>query len=287
MNIIDAHLHFFPESLKFDQSAQQAGDQATIESLTATMAQNKIVLGIGMGTTPTVGELQNPLILTFVKDTWPPFFAQCLGVNADMITNVNKRDVLSAFENKIKEPRTVGIKIYAGYQHFYVSDPIYHPFYELAEHYDVPVVIHTGDTANSQGLLKYSHPLTIDEVAVNFPRTNFVMAHYGNPWIVDATEVIKKNPNVYADLSGLAEGNFSVGWFFKNYHTYADMLVGWLTYLSRYDKLMYGSDWPLVNMGTYIDLIKRIIPQEQHEAVFFENAKRIFKKINTLPVLNK
>jgi len=57
--------------------------------------------------------------------------------------------------------------------------------------------------------------------------------------------------------------------------------------LSRYDKLMYGSDWPLVNMGTYIELIKRIIPQEHHEAVFFKNAKRIFKKINALPVLNK
>jgi len=150
MNIIDAHLHFFPESLKFDQSAKQAGDQATIESLAAAMEKNKIVLGIGMGTTPTAGILQNPLILPFLKEKWPPFFAQCLGVNADMITNINKRDALSAFENKLQEPMTVGIKIYAGYQHFYVSDPVYHPFYELAEHYDVPVVIHTGDTANSQ-----------------------------------------------------------------------------------------------------------------------------------------
>ena len=59
----------------------------------------------------------------------------------------------------------------------------------------MPVVIHTGDTANPTALLKYSHPLTVDAVAVNFPRVQFVMAHYGNPFIVEATEVAKKNPN--------------------------------------------------------------------------------------------
>lgn len=286
MKIIDAHLHFFPVSAQFTESAQNAGHFATIEHLAETFKQNHIVLGIGMGTVgkENNSEISHPLLLAFDRKTRPQFLVHCLGVDTAAITKANLSASLQSFEEKLQWKESVGLKVYAGYQHFYVNDSVYHPFYELAEQYDVPVVIHTGDTANAQGKLKYSHPLTVDEVAVNFPRVNFVMAHYGNPWIVDATEVAKKNPNVYVDLSGLAEGKFAVDWFYHNYQGYMDVMKTWMTYLSRYDKLLYGSDWPLVHMDTYIELISRLIPTAYHEAVFFENAKRVFKKINALDV---
>lgn len=281
MKIIDAHLHFFPESEHFRQSAERAAHLATIEHLEESFRENHVVLGIGMG---TVGKEQNgtvshPLVLPFEGGAWPKTFVQCLGIDTAAVTRENSRLSLDAFAAKLSRQESVGLKVYAGYQHFFVNDPVYHPFYELAEQFDVPVVIHTGDTANAAGMLKYSHPLTVDEAAVNFPRVNFVMAHFGNPWIVDATEVAKKNPNVYIDLSGLAEGQFSVDWFCETYRGYIDHMRLWMAYLSRYDKLMYGSDWPLVNMETYISLIRRIVPEAHHEAVFFENARRVFKRI--------
>jgi len=279
MKIIDAHLHFFPESEAFTQSAKKAGHEASLTHLSSVMQANGIILGIGMGTVPAREFLQNPRELSFSTQDWPKNFVQCLGINATAITKENQQETMTAFEKALQRPECVGFKVYAGYEHFYVNDALYHPFYEMAEQYDVPVVIHTGDTANAEGLLKYSHPLTVDEAAVNFPRVKFVMAHYGNPWLVDATEVIKKNPNVYADLSGLVEGNFVPEWFLKTYHGYVEQIRTWLTYLSRYDKLMYGSDWPLVNIPSYIGLIRRLIPEEYHTAVFYENAKSLFKKI--------
>jgi len=36
-----------------------------------------------------------------------------------------------------------------------------------------------------------------------------VICHVGNPWIIDCMEVVYKNPNVYADISGLVPGEFS------------------------------------------------------------------------------
>lgn len=280
MKIIDAHLHFFPDAEHFRQTARAAGHEATLKHLRQALKDNGVVLGIGMGTTPVEEDCQNPLELPFTTDNWQEPFVQCLGIRAETITKENSKRVLSLFEASLQRPEVVGFKVYAGYQPFYVNDPLYWPFYEMAETYDVPVVIHTGDTANTAGRLKFSHPLTVDEAAVNFPRVNFVMAHYGNPWIVDATEVLAKNPNVYADLSGLAEGNFTAQSFIETNRAYLDMVKMWLTYLSRYDKLMYGSDWPLVNIGTYIELIKYLIPEEHHEAVFYQNAQRIFKKIH-------
>lgn len=78
------------------------------------------------------------------------------------------------------------------------------------------MVFHTGDTAGSRGKLKYAHPLTVDDPASDFPGTTFVMAHYGNPWIVDATEVAAKHENVFIDLSGLAVGRFEPEAFARN-----------------------------------------------------------------------
>lgn len=287
MKIIDAHLHFFPDSQQFRQKAESAGDQAGLAYLESRFRAHHIALGIGMG---TVGKERNertshPLTLPFAENQWPAFFAQCLGIDADAVTKENIKESIASFDLALARKESCGLKIYAGYQQYYVNDAVYHPFYELAEAHGVPVVIHTGDTANSAGLLKYSHPLTVDEAAVNFPRVNFVMAHYGNPWIVDATEVAKKNPNVYIDLSGLAEGRFETDWFCRTYSGYIEHIKTWMTYLSAYDKLLYGSDWPLVNMGTYIELIGRIIPEAHHEAVFYENAARVFQKINALDAL--
>lgn len=284
MKIIDAHMHFFQADERFAQIAQNAGHLATPAHLAEAFAANGVVLGIGMG---TVGkeenrEVANPLTLAFPDGDEPPFLAYCLGIDTAAVTPENREASLRAFEERLAKPRAVGLKVYAGYQPYFVNDPVYHPFYELAEAYGVPVVIHTGDTANSQGRLRYSHPLTVDEVAVNFPRVQFVMAHYGNPWIVDATEVAKKNPNVLIDLSGLAEGCFEPASFCEAYRGYLDMLRTWMTYLGAYDKLLYGSDWPLVNLANYIELIARVVPKAQHAAVFYENAVRVFPKIKPL-----
>ncbi len=68
-------------------------------------------------------------------------------------------------------------------------------------------MFHCGDTYSERGLLKYSHPLTLDEVAVMHQDVTFMMAHFGDPWVLDGAEVVYKNSNMYADLSGLIVGD--------------------------------------------------------------------------------
>ena len=53
------------------------------------------------------------------------------------------------------------------------------------------------------GKIKYAHPLTLDDAASEFPDVKFVMAHYGNPWIIDATQVARKE-NVFYRPFGYA-----------------------------------------------------------------------------------
>ena len=280
MKIIDAHLHFRCGD-GFDATAAASGHINTPEHLLGEMNRLGICAAIAMGTgRPESGGGEQPGLPDFPSGELGEKLYYCAGVNGDEAAGGEPAPtLLAAFERQFRDPHCVGIKIYLGYRKRYAADGYYRPFYELAGHYGLPVVFHTGDTAGGHGLIKYAHPLTIDEVAADFPETRFIMAHYGNPWIVDATEVAAKNDNVFIDLSGLAVGNFDPEWFVKHYHGYVEHLRSWMTYLSDYGKFLYGTDWPLTNLEAYGALMRRLIPEEHHAEVFFGNACRVFSRL--------
>ena len=124
--------------------------------------------------------------------------------------------------------------------------------------------------------VKYCHPLALDEVAADHKHTRFVMCHFGNPFLDSAAAVVGKNPNVSADLSGILDGRVDLDVYFREQAGYAGLLKTWITAISAWDKLMYGTDWPIVNLGEYIEFIKRLIPEEHWEKIFFDNANRIY-----------
>ena len=180
-------------------------------------------------------------------------------------------------EDGLKSRKYGCIKVYLGYAHFYAYDTRYEPVYRLAEKYDVPVVFHTGDTYSTKAKLKFADPLTIDEVAVDHPKVNFVIAHCGNPWIESAAEVAYKNPNVYIECSALLTGNLDQ-MPKEKVDTYVVRPIGWVFgYIEDPKKMMFGTDWPLVSIKPYVEAYKRAIPKEHWRAVFHDNAVRVFK----------
>ncbi|HYP15091.1 MAG TPA: amidohydrolase family protein [Bryobacteraceae bacterium] len=193
----------------------------------------------------------------------------CLGV-ADSVD-------LAAIESGLKAKQYGCVKIYLGYVYRYASDPAYTPIYHLAAKYDVPVVFHTGDTITQDGKVKYAHPLTIDEVAVDHRKTTFVLAHCGNPWTQDAAEVAYKNPNVYLECSALLLGDLS-RMAPDKVNKYVVEPISWVFgYLEDPRKLLFGSDWPASDLKSYLEAYKRAIPREHWQLVFHDNAARVFR----------
>jgi len=230
----------------------------------------EVVKSVCMGLTETTpggfpdSNADMPMIAD-LETNLPPGMFLCLGINPHTLT---KRS-LEITEDKIKTDKNiVGMKIYAGYYHVNITNSIYDPVYALAEKYDKTIVVHTGETFSERGLLKYSHPLNVDELAVLHPKMRIVACHMGVPWVFDACEVIAKNPNVYLDISGMLVGNSE----FIDLMTATPLLVNRykeaLVFMDRYDKVLYGTDWPLVPMGAYINFCKELIPVESHDMVF-------------------
>jgi len=190
----------------------------------------------------------------------------------------DERTDLFTMEERIREGTVRGIKLYPGYDRYPINDPSLEAVFRIAAKYRVPVMIHTGDTYSKHAKVRHAHPLLVDDVAVDFPDVTFVMCHLGNPWFQDAAEVLYKNDNVYADISGLTLGEFSHE--FERYM--ARRLKEVITYMGDPGKrLLYGSDWPLVRMGPYVEFLKDIeklkIGQEAKENIAWRTAARLFR----------
>lgn len=267
MKIIDSHFHFsdFPG---FDELAVAAGHVNSADHLRRAYAENGIIHGVVMSNRSLYPEDHH----------YPDFMSYCIGLDHMDTDTRSLAEQAVLVEENLKRPSCVGIKLYPGYNHFYVYDDFLDPFYQLARKYDKPVAIHTGLTATSRALLKYSQPLTLDEAAVKYPDVQFVMCHLGNPFLQDAIAVMEKNGNVAADLSGLLEGKMTDrAAFFKKKRGYLELLRNWLEYLDCYDRFMFGTDWPLANLGDYISFTQEIVPESEWNTVFYETAKRLYK----------
>jgi len=155
------------------------------------------------------------------------------------------------------------------------DDKKLHPFYNLCIKYNYPVIFHTGDTLGSEAKLIYSHPLNIDSLAVDMPKLKIIIAHLGNPWITDSAEVIFKNPNVYGDVSGLFL-DFQI-----NDEKYVKLMTRKINDLIAYaggEKLLFGTDFPLMDSSSYIKFIKSLdLTKEELELTFHKNAEKLFK----------
>ena len=167
-----------------------------------------------------------------------------------------------------------GLKLYPGYEPFYPHDPRLKVVYDLAEEFNVPVMIHTGDTYTPTGKLKYALPLEVDEVAVDHPNVSIVICHLGNPWLVDCMEVVYKNRNVYADFSGLILGEFTEA--FEDYME--EQISEVILYAGERRKFLYGSDWPICSMKSYVDFVKQLkLSPADLDAIMYENARSLFR----------
>lgn len=185
------------------------------------------------------------------------------------------RTDLFHLEERIRDGLVKGIKLYPGYDNYAINDPSLESVFRIAAKYAVPVMIHTGDTYSKTAKVRMAHPLLVDDVAVDYPDVKFVMCHLGNPWFQDAAEVLYKNDNVFADISGLTLGEFT--YEFERY--VAMRLKDMITYMGNPGKqLMYGTDWPLVRMKPYLKLLGELnFDEEQLQNVAWRTASKLFR----------
>ncbi|WP_169976560.1 amidohydrolase family protein [Tautonia rosea] len=135
-----------------------------------------------------------------------------------------------------------GIKLMPMYAGFSPDDDRLNPLWTYATKHRLPVLLHTGTTFVSQAPLDCTLPRLLDRVAIRFPEVKIILAHLGHPYEGECVAVIRKHPNVYADLSALHYRPFQL------YHSL--MLV---QEYGVWSKILFGTDYPFTTVKATID----------------------------------
>ncbi|KAA2314697.1 amidohydrolase [Puniceibacterium sp. HSS470] len=163
-----------------------------------------------------------------------------------------------------------GFKFHPTYQGFFPNDRMAYPLYEAIAEEGAIALFHTGQTGVGSGMpggmgmrLKYSNPMYLDDVAVDFPAMKIIAAHPSFPWQEEALAVAQHKPNVYIDLSGWSPKYFP------------PILVKYANSLLK-DKLLFGSDWPAITPDRWLaDFEKIEIKEDVRPLLLKENARKL------------
>jgi uncharacterized protein len=163
-----------------------------------------------------------------------------------------------------------GFKFHPNIQAFFPNDRAVYPLYEAIAEAGLPALFHTGHSGIGSGLpggggirLKYSNPIYVDDVAVDFPELPIVLAHPSFPWQDEAISVALHKQQVYIDLSGWSPKYFP------------PVLVQYANTLLR-ERVLFGSDYPMITPDLWLhDFEQAGFRDEVRPLILKENAARL------------
>lgn len=162
---------------------------------------------------------------------------------------------------------TVGIKVHPFHSFISFNSPQVEEYIKLAESFNLPMLVHTGNTTECSCMGVY-------EMAVKYPNVNFIMGHMGlGTDNREAIKLIKNQKNLYGDTA----------WVPLESTLLAIKECG-------IDKIMFGTDNPIDGLDTmglnpkgepslyqqYFNELKDLISQEEYEKLMYKNAIKFF-----------
>ena len=134
-----------------------------------------------------------------------------------------------------------GVKLLPMYAGFMPDDTILDPLWSYANEQNLPVLLHTGTTFVSQAPLVCTLPRHLDPVAIRYPQVTIILAHLAHPYEAECVAVIRKHPNVYADVSAL---------HYRPFQLYNSLML--VQEYGVWDKVLFGTDYPFTTVNESI-----------------------------------
>ena len=145
----------------------------------------------------------------------------------------NEAGAAEEFEHSVKDLGLKGLKLSPVYQSFDPWSSEANQLYEIAQDHDVPVMFHMGGMYDPNASLRWSNPLLLDKVGIDFPRLRIIVAHFGQPNMEETVMLMRKNKNIFTDLSAR---------FHRKWQLYNGLQVA-IEYKVT-DRILFGSDFP-------------------------------------------
>lgn len=183
---------------------------------------------------------------------------------------------MDEFDHCIDTLKLKGLKLGPIYQNVDPLDRSIFPLYAKCEKLGLPILFHQGTTFPRVAPLKYANPLMIEEIALAFPDLKMIIAHLGHPWEDETIVVVRKQPNVYTDISAV---------HYRPWRYWESMMKA-VEYGIEH-KILLGSDFPSGTISNVINGLRNVnkpveashlpkISDDIIEMIIHENWKSFF-----------
>ena len=188
----------------------------------------------------------------------------------------NEPDCVEQLVYCVEELGLRGLKLGPVYQHFDPEDRKHWPLFATCQQLGLPIMWHQGTTFPSRARLKWGLPLQLEDIAMDFPDLKMIVAHLGHPWEEDLIVLIRKCPNVYADISAV---------HYRPWRYWQAMVTAMEYGVTS--KLLLASDFPSATIDNVITGLRNVnvpaegtklprIPTEIQDQIIYENWKAFF-----------
>lgn len=169
-----------------------------------------------------------------------------------------------------------GLKVGPTYQHWDPRDEANWGPFEYCARHDLPVIVHQGTTFPTTARLEYAQPLQLEPLVMRFPGLRVIIAHLGHPWEADVVALMRKAPNVFADISAL---------HYRPYRFWQAMVTAYEYGVTH--KLLLASDFPSATIDQTITGLRGVneivagtplprLPVDDQDRIVHENWRGFF-----------
>lgn len=177
-------------------------------------------------------------------------------------------DGIYELEKAVKEYGFVGAHLYPHWFGLAPDDRRYYPYYAKCCELDIPIMMQVGHNlvySRERRLPSVGRPITLDNVAIDFPELKLLGIHIGIPWTDEMISMAWKHENVFIGVDAYAPKHWP------------PQLVHYLNTYGR-EKVLFGTDWPVIDPERAVKEIDDLnLRPEAHRLLMRENALRVFR----------
>jgi predicted TIM-barrel fold metal-dependent hydrolase len=171
-------------------------------------------------------------------------------------------------ERAVRECGFVGAHLYPHWFELAPDNAKYYPYYSKCCELDIPIMMQVGHNLiyqRDRRLPSVGRPITLDQVAIDFPELKLIGIHIGVPWTEEMISMAWKHEHVYIGGDAYAPKHWPPA------------LVHYINSYGR-DKVLFGTDWPVISPVRAIEEIEALgLKEESKRKLLRENALKVFR----------
>ena len=238
--------------------------EAYLEKMDRAGIQRSLLVAVRAGDLRIKGSFEIPYTrVADICQRYPDRFSGLAGVDP-----TRGMQGLRDLEYAVKEYGFVGAHLYPHWFGLPPDHARYYPIYAKCCELEIPLMMQVGHCLRYQReriLPSVGRPMTLDQIAIDFPELVLIGIHLGYPWTEEMISVAWKHENVYIGSDAYAPRHWP--------ESFVHFINTW-----GKDKVLFGTDWPVIDPERAITEIEALeLRPESRQKLLRDTALRLFR----------